>query len=206
MYDIDINNVDTVILDFDETIAKSIESLSNYLADFDFKDMSRPNYKDTRKWNLQDIFPDVTTKQVEDAFGTFRFFDTLRLYEDMVEAMKWFKSKGKEIIILSLGTSRNIHFKSRFIERNLYGLYDYFIYAGSDRKLKMNKSIFHIGNPEKTVIVDDCYTNLVSNPAKYKIMAKLHTSEQTEWSSDEHGNEWQGLKVHSGEELINMFR
>ncbi|ETR69679.1 MAG: hypothetical protein OMM_03770 [Candidatus Magnetoglobus multicellularis str. Araruama] len=206
MYDIKLDDIDTIIYDFDETLVKTIYSSVNCLHDIYYPKEKRPDWTKCRKWNFDDMFDGITLRQVESMFSSFEFFDSLKLYDDMVESMKWFKANDKKIVILSLGTTQNIHYKSKYIRRYLYGLYDYFVFAGSDRNLKMDKSIFHVGDPERTVIIDDCYSNLVSNPAKYKIMARLHTSEPTEWSCDENGNDWTGLSVTSGEELINIFR
>lgn len=198
MYDIKLSDIDTVIFDFDETIVASIESVlltANYFNDYELKigDLSK-----VRKWNLEDVLIGIKDDEVEDIFKTKMFFDLLKPYQSMIDAMEWFKNKGKTIVILSLGTPLNLHLKSKWIDDNLTGLFDYLILAGSQNSLKMDKSVFNYN--KRCVLIDDNFDNLNTSPCEYKIMSKLYTQEPTEWSKG-----WQGLSISSGEELINTF-
>lgn len=202
MYNISLNDIDTVVFDFDDVLVHSLRSATKVLFDkyyrYSMKEM--PNYKDVKKWNLEDIFPNITKEIVEDVFASQEFFDNLEINEGMYKAIRFLKKQGKHIVVLSLGTSLNISQKSKFLLENFRGMYDYFVYAGSDNSdLKMDKSIFHFGN--RSVLIDDHENNLYSFSGDYKILAKLIDDTPRECNST-----WNGLTVHSGEELINIFR
>ena len=202
MYDIKLDNIDTVIFDFDETLVRSIESVC-HVQHLVFGG-ELPDVKGCRKWNLEDVIPNITPRKVESLFATKDFFDILLPYNDMVNAMKWFKSKDKRIVLLSLGSSMNLHYKSKYVRDNFGDIVDYHIYAGSDGSLSMDKGLFNFkALGYHAVMIDDNASNLDSMKkcVDYRILAKLYTQDECEWNKG-----WKGLEVSGGQQLINMFR
>jgi len=199
MYDIDINKIDTVVVDFDETLVKSIDAFQKTYYYYYGNNGSKLELGNVRKWNFDDVFKDIKPHRVETVFGSKFFFDILQPYQDMLDAIKWLKSKGKKIVILSLGTPKNLQYKSEFIDKNFSGLYDYLILAGSEDTVKMDKSIFNYS--KGCVLIDDNKNNLLTSQCEFKILSRLYTDEECEWNAD-----WNGLEIKNGNELINIFR
>lgn len=148
-----------LFLDFDGVIVDSIRA---YVDTYNLMyNENVRNYYDCNTWDLSDICP--KEKNAERIFSSPVFFTNLEFIEGARDSISRL-TEHFDVVICSIGTYENIHYKSRWIERNL-PFVDNSIFIAK-KNVVMDKSIIDMSG---SIFVDDSYSNLQSSNAKYKI-------------------------------------
>lgn len=172
-----------LFIDFDEVLVDSIRSIllilnPRYGTDF------KPD--DCTRWDFKDLFPDITSDEVEKCFESDEFWNTLR-FKTAGQNVLDFLDKLKpyyHIVIVSKGTETNLKKKKQWLMDNMPIPYS-FIPIGLDGSK---------GDIDMTggVHIDDNQYYLNESNATYKILF-ANTPYITNWN-----NEWEG-------EIFNSF-
>ena len=154
-------------LDVDETILESIESVlrilnKRYNTKFDKSDVTT--------WNFTNLFPHMTSKEIEDAFDSDKFFNHVRFKLGARELL----DKYPNAKFVTKGSSVNLHKKRKLLIQNGYGHMEYIGLEGTT----MDKSMVDMSGG---IMVDDNQDNLNSCNATYKIM--LINNPNSEWNN-----------------------
>ena len=181
---INVNDIEQIIrdgeithiyLDFDECVVDSIDSV---LIQLNRKYETSYNMYDTKKWNLNDIFPKITSEEIEDVFDSREFFDNLRWKDGAIE----FIDKYHDMItIATKGKHLNLIRKEVYIRKPFPSI-DFIGLEGT----VMDKSMVNMGLG--AVHIDDNQDNLISTNAEYKVL--FENVKDAEWN-----NNWNGLKM-----------
>lgn len=170
-----------VIVDFDETITKTNEA---FIKTVNKRRDTKYDYKSkVMKYNYTDIIPEMTSEEKLAFFGDKCLFDSLEFYENAKETLlKW--SEYINFIIVSIGTSDNIKWKSEWIENNLPFINNVILLK--NKNCSMDKSFIEFDNV--IMYLDDHQDNLFSflkNDTKEKI---YRYGRDTDWNKDWDGN------------------
>jgi 5'(3')-deoxyribonucleotidase len=154
-------NKRNLFIDFDGTIANSIKAYCEY-----YRIMYRqiPDHTKVKRYNLSDQCPLVPLKEVNNIFGSQLFFDCLELMPNAFDVVKKLKDKFN-IILCSIGTFKNISYKSLWIEKHLPFIEDAILIR--NKNCNMDKSIIDMNSG---IIVDDVGENLATSNADIKIL------------------------------------
>ena len=172
-----------LFIDFDEVLVDSIRSIllilnPRYGTDFEASDCTQ--------WDFRDLFPDITSDEVEKCFESDEFWDTLR-FKTVGQNVLDFLDKLKpyyNIVIVSKGTETNLKKKKQWLIDNMPIPYS-FIPIGLDGS---KGDIDMAGG----VHIDDNQYYLNESNATYKLLF-ANTPYITDWN-----NEWEG-------EMFNSF-
>lgn len=147
-----------IIIDFDNTLVNSnkavLKTLNGFIKEEELKlDI---NSKVTT-WDFSNIVPKQYLRFVDTTFEMDTFFTNLELYPNCYDVLLDLRSKGIEIICVTIGTPRNIENKIQWVKDNLpfIELIPIVKYNG----VKMDKSII---NGKNAVFIDDNQLNLYS--------------------------------------------
>lgn len=171
-----------LFIDFDEVLADSIRSIllilnPRYGTDF------KPD--DCTRWDFKDLFPDITSDEVEKCFESDEFWGTLRFKtagQNVLDFLDKLKSYYN-IVIVSKGTETNLKKKKQWLIDNMPIPYS-FIPIGLDGS---KGDIDMAGG----VHIDDNQYYLNESNATYKILFHNATCE-TDWN-----NKWGGYWFRS---------
>lgn len=172
-----------LFMDFDEVLVDSIRSIllilnPRYGTDF------KPD--DCTRWDFKDLFPDITSDEVEKCFESDEFWDSLRFKtsgQNVLDFLDKLKSYYN-IIVVSKGTETNLRKKKQWLIDNMPIPYN-FIPIGLDGS---KGDIDMAGG----VHIDDNQYYLNESNATYKLLF-ANTPYITDWN-----NEWEG-------EIFNSF-
>ncbi len=162
-----------LLLDFDNCIVQSSKA---YVDTYNYLYQNHPDFKlsdwtKSSKWDFSDICP--LASNPEEIFAHPYFFKVLEFYDrDMKEVLKELTSKY-QIIIVSIGTARNVALKSLWIDDNLPFIDDVILIK--NKGCKMNKSLIDMS---KGYFFDDVLSNLESSNARFKFVF----GEEYEWN------------------------
>lgn len=153
-------------LDFDETITLSIKQFVN-LANKMFN--VKQDWTKTKSWNFTDIYPNITTEDINKIFCSDSFFENLEMHKDVLEVLNKIKDYVN-INIITIGTEHNLKNKRWWLENNIKPLKFNFIGLLDNEEIKSyNKSQIDMSN---SIFIDDKLSNLSSSNAKIKILYK----------------------------------
>lgn len=172
-----------LFIDFDEVLVDSIRSIllilnPRYGTDF------KPD--DCTRWDFKDLFPDITSDEVEKCFESDEFWGTLRFKavgQNVLDFLDKLKSYYN-IVIVSKGTETNLKKKKQWLMDNMPIPYS-FIPIGLDGS---KGDIDMAGG----VHIDDNQYYLNESNATYKLLF-ANIPYITDWN-----NEWEG-------EMFNSF-
>ncbi len=178
-----------LFIDFDEVLVDSIRSIllilnPRYGTDFKTSDCTQ--------WDFGDLFPDITSDEVEKCFESDEFWDTLRFKTtgrhvlDFLDKLKPYYN----IVIVSKGTETNLKKKKQWLMGNMLIPYS-FIPIGLDG----SKGDINMAGG---VHIDDNQYYLNESNATYKLLF-ANTPHITDWN-----NEWEGQIFNSFYDLYIM--
>ena len=178
-----------LFIDFDEVLVDSIRSILlilNPRYGTDFKT------SDCMQWDFRDLFPDITSDEVEKCFESDEFWDSLRFKAvgrhvlDFLDKLKPYYN----IVIVSKGTETNLKKKRQWLMDNMPISY-IFIPIGLDG----SKGDINMAGG---VHIDDNQYYLNESNATYKLLF-ANTPHITDWN-----NEWEGQMFNSFYDLYVM--
>ena len=166
------NNIKGLAIDFDEVMVETIDSLVNILnKDYNLS----ANSKNVRAWNLEDVYPTLSKKQVNEVFEDKRFFDDLKLKPNLIETLKRI-NENYPIIVVTLGSPQNLLMKRKYIKDNIesQGINLRFFGLISDKEDKSKVNL------DSWVFVDDNQKNLEVSNASKKVL--FENRKNAEWN------------------------
>lgn len=155
-------------LDFDLTIADSISAFCDAY-NILYKDHPEFQPADPNKitsYDFRCICPLLKTK--EDKFAIWSnkiLFEHMKLIDENTYDVLIGLNEKYRLIICSIGTPKNIAYKSLWLEENLPFIQDYVLLA--DKSCVMSKSFV---NMEGSLFMDDIPSNLESTNAEVKVL------------------------------------
>ena len=174
-----------LFLDADNTITDSIKA---FCESYNILYKDRPNFIPARwwevqKWNFSDECPLLRNddKKVNEIFESELFFKNLDFINGNTKEIIEKLCNKYEVVLVTIGTLRNIALKSMWLKENLPCIKEY-IFLVNDG-CKMDKSIVDM---EGAIFMDDVSSNLNSSNAAIKICV----GEEYSWNDD-----WDGLKL-----------
>lgn len=175
-----MTNKTKIFLDFDNTIVNSTEAFCkvynlfyNFLPNYRYAEWDLVN-----KWDFSDQCTLIKSNfEIERLFEYATFFSNLNFYnKNTYKVLEKLNNKYK-VIIFSIGTLRNIHHKSYWIEKNLPFI-ENFIFLNKEQE----KSSINMKNG---IFIDDNANNLRSNNTAD---IKICFGKKANWN-----NNWDGL-------------
>lgn len=184
------NNIKGLAIDFDEVIVETINSLVSIINE-DYKLNANP--KDVKKWDFNDVFPNIPKGIIYKVFEDKRFFDRLQFKPNVIETLRKINEKYP-IVIVTLGSYENLLLKRDFIKKhiNSKGITTRFVglLEGKESKSKINLNNF--------LFIDDNEENLNVSNANIKIL--FENRKNAEWNKN-----WQGERVQDISEILKYF-
>jgi hypothetical protein len=158
-------NKQKLFLDYDMTIVNSIKPICEiYNQDFaNYKDFKPAIWQEVSQWDFKDQCP--LMDNCNRYFSDKRFFDKVEFLEGNTKEIIDHLTKQYHVIICTLGTPRNLAYKSMWLEDNLPKIHDYILLRNYG--IKMDKSIVDMRGG---IFVDDVYSNIESSNADVKIL------------------------------------
>lgn len=163
-----MKNKTNLFLDFDGTIANSIKAYCDVYNNKykDYPEFIKSNPESAYEWDMQDICPLEEMPHL--VFDQKEFFDNLEFIERNVDLQIQSLQEYYNVIICTIGTHTNIHYKSKWIEENLpFVKQAIYLVNDSEDGAIMDKSL---PNMEGGIIVDDNIKNLHTSNASVKIL------------------------------------
>lgn len=159
-----------VYLDFDSTLVNSTKRLVEMLNE---KLDKNEDWTKIKKYNCEDLFPEVTQEEITTVFADKKFFHGLEIFENCLWTL-WRYSKLFDYEIVTIGCENNLYWKEKWCKKNLPFKFKF----NGIQKFGMGKGI-DICDMSDGIIVDDHNKNIETSNAKHKI---LYQGEyETEW-------------------------
>ena len=157
-----------IFLDFDGTIVDSIKAYCDVYND-KYKHNSKFVAADSTKaykWDMRDICP--LEKEVSRVFDSPEFFNKLQFIDNNIPSYIRHLQYYYNIIICTIGSNYNIHYKSKWIAEKLPFITQaiYLVNTGNSGAI-MDKSLPDMSN---SILIDDNIKNLHTSNAKHKII------------------------------------
>lgn len=150
-----------MFLDFDGTSANSVKRLVRI---FNKKFRTNHDWRYTKEYNLTDLFPSLTHKNIIEVFDNDDFFDDLELFDGFLEVIHKFE-KHFNYYIATIGTPNNLINKKIYCCDNFDFKYEY----KPIQKDGTGKNEIDMSNG---ILIDDHIDNLRNSNAKIKILFK----------------------------------
>jgi 5'(3')-deoxyribonucleotidase len=150
-----------LFLDFDGVVADSIRSYCEY---YRIIYKQNPDYTKVRQYDLRDQCDLVPPEEVNNIVSSQLFFDCLEFMPNALESIKVL-NKNFEIVLCSIGTYKNISYKSLWIQENLPFIENAIFIRNKD--CNMDKAVIDMSGG---VIIDDVGLNLATSNAEIKIL------------------------------------
>ena len=151
-------------VDFDITIVDSIKKICElYNSYWQYHPKFIPaDHTKIQQYNFKDVCPLLTTAL--SLFEDKLFFEDLEFIEPNTYEVLEKLNKKYQLIVVSVGTPKNIAMKANWLNDNLSFIKDYILLYNDG--CKMDKSVVNMDN---SIFVDDIPSNLASTNAKIKI-------------------------------------
>ena len=169
-----------LFIDFDSTITNTHKSFCEYYNKF-YNHLDGYKYADHNKcnqWGYGDECP-LAVNDLDFIFGQWFLFAKLDLFPNAYEILEKL-SERYEIIIVSIGTYRNIALKSEWVEECLPFIHES-IFLCKGNGVIMDKSTV---NMESGIFIDDVQSNLDSTNADRKILFGRRFVWNEEWNGE----------------------
>jgi 5'(3')-deoxyribonucleotidase len=184
-----------LFLDFDETLTQSIKQFVK-VANKRFG--TNKNYEELKKWNFEDLFPNITYENINDIFASDDFFVDLELIEDVETVMNKLKEQFN-IYIATIGSEDNLRKKESWLKDNLKDIkYKFIGLLDNSSSIEYDKSSVDMTD---SIFVDDRVDNLRSSNAKVKILFK--NNKNYDWQQIDSNEEI--YIVNSWKEIYDML-
>jgi len=162
-----------VYLDFDNTIVDSTERLIFLLNQYY---NTNKNYKDVKRYNCSDLFPNITQNLILDMFDKEEFFNDLSIFPNCKEVLLKYK-ENFDYQITTICTEKSLIHKKEYLNKELFPC---IFTLNGIIKNGTGKEMIDMSNG---IIIDDHIDNIRSSNAKYKILYKGELD--TEWNQFE---------------------
>jgi len=157
-----------LFLDIDNTLTASTKAFCesyNFIYEY-HKDFTPVNWELVREWNFSDQCPILKTElDVLNIFELPIFFDYLELINGNTYEIAKELNEKYHIIIVSIGTPKNLARKALYLQETLPFIKDYALLYNEN--CKMNKEIIKMDYPD-SIFIDDHASNLISSNAVNK--------------------------------------
>jgi len=165
-----------IILDFDGVIGSSIASLCESLETIRGLPQGSYNPKLVKKWNFEDVIPDLDHDRVNDMFESDIFWRNLKPVKGSLEFIEKYKS---DIIICTIGTNKNIQKKLAWIDKHIgrIDVVPIIINVGAHHTA-IDKSIIDM---QGCLLVDDNINAHATSNASHKILFDEYGTFNAEW-------------------------
>lgn len=168
-----------IYLDFDETITNSIEAVLSIL---------NPKYgttyspEEVKKWNFDDVFPDIKPDEIESCFESDIFWKNITFKEYAQEVIEKLLDRNYELTIVTKGTFNNLIKKVCWINKYFSNRINIITLEPNESKGKIDMS--------DGILIDDNQFYLRESNAKYKVLFENY--KDCEWN-----NTWDSYVVHN---------
>lgn len=152
-----------VYLDFDNTLVDS-NSAMVYLLNQEFG--TKKEYKDLKKYDFRDLFPELTDEHCEELFGDWRLFSLLEFFDNCFETLDYFKKRCNYSLV-TYGNKYNLSAKKIWCERYLPFLKELHLLEYVPGDMNYDKSMIDMSDG---IFIDDHIEYLRSSNAKVKIL------------------------------------
>lgn len=152
-----------VYLDFDNTLVDS-NSAMVYLLNQEFG--TKKEYKDLKKYDFKDLFPELTDEHCEELFGDWRLFSLLEFFDNCFETLNYFKKRCNYSLV-TYGNKYNLSAKKIWCERYLPFLKELHLLEYVPGDINYDKSMIDMSDG---IFIDDHIDYLRSSNAKVKIL------------------------------------
>lgn len=152
-----------VYLDFDNTLVDS-NSAMVYLLNQEFG--TKKEYKDLKKYDFKDLFPELTDEHCEELFGDWRLFSLLEFFDNCFETLDYFKKRCNYSLV-TYGNKYNLSAKKIWCERYLPFLKELHLLEYVPGDMNYDKSMIDMSDG---IFIDDHIEYLRSSNAKIKIL------------------------------------
>lgn len=166
-----------LFLDFDNTIVNSDKvycSLYNWLYSTN-KDFRYADWTKVRERSYADQCP-LAVNDVKEMFEMAEFFMNLEFFPQAKETIEKL-NEDYEIIIVSIGTPKNLSLKSLWLEENLPFVNKYILLNNGENLI--DKSIVDM---EGAIFIDDVASNLTSSNADVKLCFGGKADKNRDWN------------------------
>lgn len=161
-----------LFVDFDGTIANSNKAICDLYNKYYDKHSQfvKADYTKVMDWDFKDVCPLMQKDDMMEYFSSEELFSISEPNADAIEMLEELKNYF-QVIIVTIGTQRNIHFKSMLIEDWLPDTETIYIYNGDN--CHVDKSII---NMDEGLLIDDNVNNLDTSNASIKIIFGKETN------------------------------
>jgi 5'(3')-deoxyribonucleotidase len=166
-----------LFLDFDDTIVNSSKAICD-IYNMLYKDYNGFKPADWTKnvtWDFKDECPLMSQQDKTNLFRSKIFWDNVKLFPDAYNALLALSAKYR-IIIVSLGTLKNLSYKALFLKEKLPFIDDVILLKNSGTK--MDKSFINMSGG---IFIDDVLSNIESSNADKKyVFGKISDYNRTD--------------------------
>lgn len=157
-----------IFIDFDGVVADTTGALADYYNEYHHthEDFIEADGDKIEVWDAHDQMP-LMNGDIEHIFESDYFWDNVRIKphaEEIIELL----SKHHDVYFVSIGSSKNISKKTKFLHKHFPFVHNHIMLA-MNGNMSMNKSIV---NMEGGMIIDDHISNLTSSNARFKVLFK----------------------------------
>ena len=165
-----------IYIDFDDTIASSIENVIR-IVNKRYNRNVKP--QDIGMWDFSDVYPDIPLENIIGVFGEKEFFKTLKLKDDVIPTLRRY-GKYNNLIIVSKVDGIAIKEKYDWIKEHLIDIGIDIEFRGIP--LGKSKGIIDMSDG---IMIDDNAQFLKETNAKYKILYKCDRAfdDTQDWDS-----------------------
>jgi 5'(3')-deoxyribonucleotidase len=161
-------NKPKLFLDMDNTLTNSTKAFCesyNYIYKY-HKDFKPAQWRLVKKWNFEDQCKNLNShSDVLEIFENPIFFKFLKLINHNTYEVVRELNEKYQIIVISIGTPKNLSLKSLYLNDTLPFIKDYILL--NNENCEMNKSIIQMNYPN-SIFIEDVTTNLDSSNAQNK--------------------------------------
>ena len=188
-----MHNKIKLFLDFDDTITLSAKQFVK-IANKKFN--TNKDWRDVKKWNFIDLYPNITYEDIDSIFCSKDFFVDLEIIDDVLKCLNDIKN-SIDINIVTIGKPRNLENKKIWLSENFKNIKYNFV--GITETFNINKSSIDMKNG---IFIDDRFNMLQSSNAPTKILFKNFNS--FEWQEHDPGSNV--YIVNTWDEIHDMLK
>lgn len=186
------NNI-KLFLDFDDTITLSAKQFIK-IANKKFN--TNKDWRDVKKWNFIDLYPNITYEDIDSIFCSKDFFVDLEIIDGVLECLNKIKN-SIDINIVTIGKPENLENKKIWLSENFKNIKYNFV--GITETFNINKSSIDMKNG---VFIDDRFNMLKNSNASTKILFKNFND--FEWQKHDPGSNI--YIVNTWNEIYDMLK
>ena len=176
-----------LFIDIDSTVVKSRKRLCEY---YTHKYSVNVNWQEVKEWDLTDVLKLANRDEVGEWFNHRDFYAGIEFYPD---AKKYIDKLAKtyEIHFCTVGSVKNIHYKSMFLKENFPNIPVISLSENSSKSLV---------NMDNSIFLDDKMQNLQESNAKFKILFQGNNIAMN------YNNGWRGNTVDNWKSVYSLIQ